>query len=130
MEAPQPEVNWSDCVIPEQTSHYVYNLSYYEFGETDPHEKMGLLCVVIYVVTVIASLVGNWGVVLTVLLNRSMRTTVNFYLSNLAFADALIAMFCMWTFLVRHFYDSYVLGAFTCRVEGFVQSEFLCIFKS
>lgn len=109
--------------MPEQARHYVYNLSYYEFGETDPQEKMNLLCLVIYVVTLIASLVGNWGVVLTVLLNRSMRTTVNFYLSNLAFADALIAMFCMWTYLVKHFNDSYVLGGFMCSVEGFVQSE-------
>ncbi|XP_003741642.1 QRFP-like peptide receptor [Galendromus occidentalis] len=121
MELPQSEVNWSECVMPEHAPHYVYNLSYYEFGETDPQEKMGLLCVMIYVVTLIASLVGNWGVVLTVLLNRSMRTTVNFYLSNLAFADALIAMFCMWTYLVKHFNDSYVLGGFMCRVEGFVQ---------
>lgn len=126
--APTPSealLNWTRCTVSEHTSFYSYNLSYYDMGDSGVQEKMGLLCVIIYVVTVVASLVGNWGVVLTVLFNRSMRTTVNFYLSNLAFADALIAMFCMWTYLVKHFHDSYVLGGFMCRVEGFVQSEYL-----
>ncbi|XP_022643908.1 substance-K receptor-like isoform X2 [Varroa destructor] len=116
------QLNWSECREQEQEIYIQYNMSYYGIADSEmAQERMGLWCVAIYVVTVVASLVGNWGVVLTVLLNRSMRTTVNFYLSNLAFADALIAMFCMWTYLVKHFHDSYVLGVFMCRVEGFVQ---------
>lgn len=118
------QLNWSECREQEQEIYIQYNMSYYGIADSEmAQERMGLWCVAIYVVTVVASLVGNWGVVLTVLLNRSMRTTVNFYLSNLAFADALIAMFCMWTYLVKHFHDSYVLGVFMCRVEGFVQSK-------
>lgn len=77
----------------------------------------------VYLTTMLVAAVGNVGVILTVALNRSLRTTINCYLTNLAVADAIISMFCMWAHLVKNLFDWYVLGAFMCRVEGFAQSE-------
>ncbi|XP_077554802.1 substance-K receptor-like isoform X2 [Haemaphysalis longicornis] len=74
-----------------------------------------------YLATIAVAAVGNAGVILTVALNRSLRTTINCYLTNLAVADAIISMFCMWVYLVKHLFDWYVLGAFMCRIEGFAQ---------
>ncbi|KAK8756615.1 hypothetical protein V5799_000683 [Amblyomma americanum] len=74
-----------------------------------------------YLTTIAVAAVGNTCVILTVALNRSLRTTINCYLTNLAVADAIISMFCMWVYLVKNLSDWYVLGAFMCRIEGFAQ---------
>lgn len=74
-----------------------------------------------YLATIAVAAVGNTCVILTVALNRSLRTTINCYLTNLAVADAIISMFCMWVYLVKNLSDWYVLGAFMCRIEGFAQ---------
>ncbi|XP_042148921.1 QRFP-like peptide receptor [Ixodes scapularis] len=75
----------------------------------------------VYLVTILVAVVGNAGVILTVALNRSLRTTINCYLTNLAVADAIISMFCMWVHLVKHLFDWYILGPFMCKIEGFAQ---------
>ncbi|KAH8033563.1 hypothetical protein HPB51_013893 [Rhipicephalus microplus] len=81
-----------------------------------------------YLATIAVAAVGNTCVILTVALNRSLRTTINCYLTNLAVADAIISMFCMWVYLVKNLSDWYVLGAFMCRIEGFAQSKYILLF--
>ncbi len=50
--------------------------------------------ILVSIVTIIAVLVGNIGVIIAVAQNRSLRTTVNVYLTNLAVADLLICVCC------------------------------------
>nr|XP_037270539.1 QRFP-like peptide receptor [Rhipicephalus microplus] len=79
----------------------------------------------VYLVTIVAALVGNFAVIVTVVTNRVMRTTINYYLLNLAVADTLICIFCMWVHFVNSLSTFYVLGSFMCRFEGFAKSEWL-----
>ena len=51
--------------------------------------------VVLYVVVIVFSLLGNAMVILTVARNRHMRTVTNFYVVNLATCDALVAALVM-----------------------------------
>lgn len=55
-----------------------------------------------------------------------MRTTINYYLLNMAVADIFIVLFCMWVHFmnVYIFKASYRLGAFMCRIEAFAKSKF------
>ncbi|CAG2117418.1 unnamed protein product, partial [Medioppia subpectinata] len=71
--------------------------------------------IALYVVAIAAVMVGNIGVILAVALNTSLRITqqvkINYYLANLAVADVLICVCCMWTHLVNHLTEPlYVLG--------------------
>ncbi|KAK8760302.1 hypothetical protein V5799_028431, partial [Amblyomma americanum] len=75
----------------------------------------------VYLVTIVAALVGNFAVIVTVVTNRVMRTTINYYLLNLAVADTLICIFCMWVHFVNSLSTFYVLGSFMCRFEGFAK---------
>ncbi|GFR19613.1 g_PROTEIN_RECEP_F1_2 domain-containing protein [Trichonephila clavata] len=75
-----------------------------------------------YLLILIVALMGNISVILTVILNRSMRTTINFYLVNLAVADLLICICCMWVPLANSItkpLDN--LGPFICKLNPFAQ---------
>ncbi|CAG2176007.1 unnamed protein product [Oppiella nova] len=83
------------------------------------YSKIGL-----YVVAICAVMVGNIGVILAVALNSSLRFTINYYLANLAVADVLICVCCMWTHLVNHLTEPlYVLGPVVCKFNGFAQIQ-------
>ncbi|XP_054724887.1 QRFP-like peptide receptor [Uloborus diversus] len=75
-----------------------------------------------YVLIIIGGLLGNISVILTVALNRSMRTTINFYVANLAVADAMICIFCMGPHILSTLtYPLFVLGEFMCKFNPFMQ---------
>lgn len=79
----------------------------------------------VYGSVMLFSLLGNLSVVVAILTQRSMRTTINYYLLNMAVADIFIVLFCMWVHFmnVYIFQTSYRLGAFMCRIEAFAKSE-------
>ncbi|KPM09394.1 7 transmembrane receptor-like protein 3 [Sarcoptes scabiei] len=78
----------------------------------------------IYIIAILASLFGNSAVVICIFLKRSLRITVNLYLANLAVADILICVCCMWVHLVNHLTaPAYVLGPFLCKINSFAQSK-------
>ncbi|XP_023221222.1 QRFP-like peptide receptor isoform X1 [Centruroides sculpturatus] len=78
--------------------------------------------IVSYVLLMCATIVGNLGIVFVVSLNNSMRTTINIYLMNLAVADLLICLTCMWVHLCNDLTEPmYVLGPFMCIFNPFAQ---------
>ncbi|XP_066953364.1 orexin receptor type 2-like [Macrobrachium rosenbergii] len=78
-----------------------------------------------YVLVFLVSLSGNLLVILVVYYNAHMRTSINQYLVNLAAADLLVTLVCMWVHIVRHLsHPNYVLPAVVCKLDGFVQSEY------
>nr|XP_053637582.1 substance-K receptor-like [Cherax quadricarinatus] len=79
-----------------------------------------------YVLVFLVSLVGNLLVILVVYYNTHMRTTTNRYLVNLAVADLLVTLVCMWVHIVRHLsHPHYVLPTLFCKLDGFVQATSL-----
>ncbi|GFW12291.1 g_PROTEIN_RECEP_F1_2 domain-containing protein [Trichonephila clavipes] len=109
------------------------NFSQYDFPNeaalTEPLMWEEFVKIAFYLLILMVALMGNISVILTVILNRSMRTTINFYLVNLAVADLLICICCMWVPLANSITKPlYSLGAFICKLNPFAQSKFLSDF--
>lgn len=82
-----------------------------------------VLKIMAYAVIFLVSLFGNFLVILVVHYNAHMRTSTNQYLVNLAAADLLVTLVCMWIHIVRHLsYPNYILPELVCRLDGFVQA--------
>lgn len=75
----------------------------------------------LFAVIIFFSIIGNFLIILVVLRNRSMRTTTNYYIVNLAVADLLVTVCCMWVTLVADVNEGWVLGAFFCKINTFMQ---------
>ncbi|XP_066297917.1 QRFP-like peptide receptor [Branchiostoma lanceolatum] len=91
-----------------------------EFRHLSDGEKAGKI--IAYLVIFIMAIVGNSLVIYTVSINKKMRTTTNFYLTNLAVADILIAVCCMWVALIKDLTDPvWIFGDFMCRFNTFMQ---------
>jgi len=58
--------------------------------------------ILLYVVTVVLSVVGNFMVIWTIARNRHMRTVTNYYILNLAVADFLVALVVMPLKLIEY----------------------------
>lgn len=85
---------------------------------------MDYIKIIVLVIIIIGGLLGNISAILTVALNRSMRTTINFYVANLAVADALICIICMVPHTLQvATIDVYILGEFMCKFNPFTQSK-------
>jgi len=76
-----------------------------------------------YVGLIVVSVIGNGLVLVTVGRNRSMRTTTNYYLVNLAVCDLIVTVFCTWVHLVDDLTDGWVLGAVFCKLSSFIQGN-------
>ncbi|GAB6030926.1 hypothetical protein CHUAL_007753 [Chamberlinius hualienensis] len=114
----------SSCPLPVDVSSL--NLTEYEFDHqhlTDKSDELWetLAKSAIYSIVFVMAVIGNVVVLCVVFCNQHMRTTVNYYLVNLALADLAIALFCMWTHLVKHLsYPNFILGPFMCRIDAFI----------
>jgi hypothetical protein len=82
--------------------------------------------IAIYVILLIVAVVGNSLVILIVRNNRGMQSAINYLLVNLAIADILISVWCMWAHLVNDLtHPWFVLGEVMCKMTGFVHSKFV-----
>ncbi|GFS34184.1 g_PROTEIN_RECEP_F1_2 domain-containing protein [Nephila pilipes] len=104
------------------------NFSLYDFPNQaalmEPLMWEEYIKIAFYFLILVVALMGNISVILTVILNRSMRTTINFYLVNLAVADLLICICCMWVPLANSITKPlYSLGAFICKLNPFAQID-------
>jgi len=105
-----------------------FNFSLHDFPNPDIIVKVfswsDYIKILITIVTIIAILIGNTSVILAVALNRSLRNTINYYLTNLAIADILICVFCLLVHLINNLTEPlYVLGPLICKFNGFAQSK-------
>ncbi|KAL4239253.1 alpha1-adrenergic receptor [Mactra antiquata] len=83
----------------------------------------------LYAMIIFFSLVGNLLIIVVVLRHKSMRTTTNYYIVNLAVADILVTVFCTWVHLVNNLNNNnWVLGSFFCKFNTF--SQVLCLVAS
>ncbi|XP_045126915.1 QRFP-like peptide receptor isoform X1 [Portunus trituberculatus] len=122
--------NLSSVYECSQDSGLTANLSQFEYPYRMktwvPITWREILKVATYLIVFLVSLVGNLLVMLVVCYNRHMRSSTNQYLVNLAAADLLVTLVCMWVHIVRHLsYPHYVLPAYVCKLDGFVQTTTL-----
>ncbi|XP_067142649.1 QRFP-like peptide receptor [Centruroides vittatus] len=106
-------------IIDYNFTAFTYNISTDIFSSFTWKECFKLI---ICISATIVGVIGNIGVILTVILNHSMRTTINIYLVNLAIADLMICLFCIWVHFVNNLAEShYILGSFMCKFNSFSQ---------
>lgn len=84
-----------------------------------------VLKILVTSIVVLVALLGNMGIVIAVAFNRSLRTTINYYLVNLALADLLICTCCMSVDLINNLTEPlFILGPIVCKMNAFCQSEY------
>ena len=82
--------------------------------------------VLVYVIVIMVSLLGNAFIIIVVCKKPLMRTPVNFFVVNMSVADILITVFCMPRMISRAFLGmewgiSGNLGLILCKVVPFAQ---------
>lgn len=71
--------------------------------------------------------IATFGIILNSIIlmiiskNRWLWTASNYLVGNMAIVDLLTLIFCPWFWLVRDFYQNFVLANFGCRFDGFLQ---------
>ncbi|XP_058577469.1 pyroglutamylated RF-amide peptide receptor isoform X1 [Neofelis nebulosa] len=68
------------------------------------------------------ALFGNALVVYVVTRSKAMRTVTNIFICSLALSDLLIAFFCIPVTMLQNISDTWLGGAFICKMLPFVQS--------
>lgn len=105
-----------------------FNFSEYDYPSGEgpqwlPLDLVSAVKIAFCIINMLVSVLGNCAVIVAVYHNPALRSTINFYLVNLAVADVLIALFCMWPHLVNDLTKPvFVLGPFMCKFNAFAQS--------
>nr|KAG5709656.1 hypothetical protein BaRGS_027681 [Batillaria attramentaria] len=79
------------------------------------------LKVLFYVLAMLVDVVGNSLVIFIVSARRKMRTPTNVLLLNLAVADLLVALLCMWVHLGASITPDWPFGLGICKANMFAQ---------
>mgnify|MGYP002153697974 CR=1 FL=1 len=79
------------------------------------------------IVVNILAVVGNILVIVIVLRFKTMRTTTNYYLVNLAISDMLVGLMPIWVHVVASVKEFWVFGSFMCKFNPFLQSMFMLL---
>ena len=77
-----------------------------------------------YVLSMLLDVVGNSLVIFIVAASRKMRTPTNVLLVNLAVADLLIGVLCMWVHLGDSVTQEWPFGLGICKVNMFAQGTY------
>ncbi|GFT79776.1 neuropeptide Y receptor type 2 [Nephila pilipes] len=110
-------------------SDFEQNFTEFDFSEEAPTDYLWwevYLKTFVFTVILLVALTGNLLVITTLIIDRSMRTTVNYYVANLAAADLVLSAGFMWIPLSNSITrPSYSLGTLICKLEHFVQTTCL-----
>ncbi|XP_050402593.1 orexin receptor type 2 [Patella vulgata] len=80
------------------------------------------IVVVLYFLTFVLGVVGNFLVVFAVWRNHNMRTVTNIYIVNLAVGDFLVISLCLTPTLVQDITYTWFLGTTMCKILLFLQN--------
>ncbi|KAK7088984.1 orexin receptor type 2-like [Littorina saxatilis] len=78
--------------------------------------------IVLYALTFVVGLVGNFLVCFAVWRNHNMRTVTNVFIVNLALGDFLVILLCLPPTLVQNVSLTWFLGAAMCKTLLFLQN--------
>ncbi|GFT42598.1 putative neuropeptide receptor [Nephila pilipes] len=102
------------------------NFSQFDFFKEGPIDYLWQeMCLKTFIYTVIflTGLIGNLCVIMTVIIDRSMRTTMNFYFVNLASADLVLSVCFLWVPLSNSI--TRPMREFICKLDPFTQTTCL-----
>ena len=91
----------------------------------DLSAEIKLVFVVLYVLIMLMSVVGNLFVVIVITKNKKMRTVTNLFLVSLAVSDMLIASLNMPFQLMFYVQNEWTLGDFLCKFVRYLQGVFI-----
>ncbi|GFU12963.1 cholecystokinin receptor type A [Trichonephila clavipes] len=74
-----------------------------------------------YSIIFILAVTGNVLVIVTLLINKRMRTVTNVFLFNLAISDFLLGVFCMPFTLTGVLYREFLFGSALCKLIPYFQ---------
>ncbi|KAG5669954.1 hypothetical protein PVAND_000243 [Polypedilum vanderplanki] len=83
---------------------------------------------ILYIITFFVGLFGNFLVCYVVARQRTMQTVTNFFITNLAFADILLCLFCVPLTPTYTFLGRWIFGKFLCHLVAFLQCW--CVYLS
>ena len=90
----------------------------------DPYPRWEVAVkVAAYVVAITLGIVGNSAVLAVLATNKSMRTTTNVYIANLAVCDLLVCCTCMWIHVGKSVRQNWPFGEFFCRFNAFSEGK-------
>lgn len=102
------------------------DVSQYDFPHTIwfviPKEQMTIKLVTM-VPLVLFGIIGNSLLLNIIGRNRALQTPTNLLLGNMVAADLATLLFCPLMFLCRDFFQNYILGAWGCNLEGYLQGN-------
>ncbi|KAL7024471.1 hypothetical protein ACKWTF_013054 [Chironomus riparius] len=82
----------------------------------------------LYILTFLLGLFGNFLVCFVVARQRTMQTVTNFFITNLAFADILLCLFCVTLTPAYTMIGQWIFGKFLCHLVAFLQCW--CVYLS
>jgi neuropeptide Y receptor len=83
---------------------------------------------ILYILTFVLGLFGNFLVCFVVARQRTMQTVTNFFITNLALADILLCLFCVTLTPTYTFLGRWIFGKFLCHLVAFLQCW--CVYLS
>ncbi|XP_077520532.1 cholecystokinin receptor type A-like [Amblyomma americanum] len=108
----------------------------YSFNETSPSNKQlpapwwhseEAVLVAPYTIILLLAVLGNGLVILTLAVNKRMRTVTNLFLLNLAVSDLLLGVFCMPFTLAGVLLREFVFGQLMCKLIPYLQAVSVCV---
>ncbi|XP_071118743.1 orexin receptor type 2-like [Haliotis cracherodii] len=78
--------------------------------------------IIVFILTFILGLVGNFLVVYAVWKNHSMRTVTNVFIVNLALGDFMVILVCLPSTLISDVLQTWFLGSTICKILIFLQN--------
>lgn len=86
------------------------------------HSDQALL-IAPYTSILLLAVAGNGLVIITLAVNKRMRTVTNVFLLNLAVSDLLLGVFCMPFTLVGVLLREFIFGELMCRLIPYLQGK-------
>uniref|UniRef100_F6YII5 G-protein coupled receptors family 1 profile domain-containing protein n=1 Tax=Ciona intestinalis TaxID=7719 RepID=F6YII5_CIOIN len=75
----------------------------------------------LYVLVFLISIIGNCLTIAFILRRKHLRTTINYFMLNLALADIMVTIICLPPTLMVDFMESWLVGQFLCKFTPYLQ---------
>ncbi|KAK2588843.1 hypothetical protein KPH14_001713 [Odynerus spinipes] len=69
---------------------------------------------------IIVGILANGALIHVIIRAKSLHTTTNLLIVNMAIADIGTCLLCPWMFLCIDLYQNYILGSIGCQLDGFI----------